>query len=241
MIFKYISVTTSIIFMKISFVIPVMKEEEGLKNTIKTIPFSKLKKYKTEIVVVWTPLDDTDRTGDVAKKLGAKLVIEKRKGYGRAYKTGFKNATGDIICTMDADCTYPVQDFPELIKTLIEKDVDFINTDRFAGLGKGTMKFTHIFGNRVLTLIGNVLFGLKLKDSHSGMWVFRKNILKKLNLKEDGMTLSTEIKIKAFRKVRAIEVPSRYFSREGFAKLRGFDDGVKHLKYLIWLRLSGKI
>jgi len=225
--------------MRISLVIPAMKEEEGIKKTLSNIPYSKLKKngYDIETIVVWTPTED-DKTGEIADKMGAEVIIEKRRGYGRAYKTGFQNTNGDIIATLDADCTYPVEKIPELINLLECEKIDFITTDRFADLERGIMKPLHRFGNFILTLWMNLLFGLKINDSQSGMWVFRKKILDAIQLKENGMTFSSEIKIKAFKKFKIREVPIKYKRREGVSKISSLKDGFAHVKYMFRERLG---
>ena len=94
------------------------------------------------------------------------------------------------------------------------------------------------FGNRVLTFVTNILFRFGFKDSQSGMWVFRREILEKLALGGTGMSLSQEIKIKAFSKCRAREVDSCYRKRVGTVKLRMFMDGLDNLWSLFKLRFT---
>ena len=93
------------------------------------------------------------------------------------------------------------------------------------------------FGNKVLTFFTNLLFSLELKDSQSGMWVIRKSALPKLNLESQGMPLSEEIKIEAFKKLKAKEVNSIYRKRGGKAKLRIFRDGWDNLYNLFKKKL----
>jgi hypothetical protein len=93
------------------------------------------------------------------------------------------------------------------------------------------------FGNRILTIIANLLFSFNLKDSQSGMWVFRKAILEKISLTSNGMSLSQEIKIKAFSNFRAREVDSSYRKRIGKVKLRIFIDGLDNLFHLVKMRI----
>lgn len=218
--------------MKVSIVIPTLNEEEGIGGTIDEIPVASLRKagYDVEILVV--DGNSKDRTREIAESHGAKVIVEKRKGYGRAYKTGFKNASGDIIVTGDADCTYPFRDIEVFVKMLDEKNVDFITTNRFAGLEKGSMKLSHHVGNFGLNAALAMLFLIPLKDSQSGMWIFRRNSLDRMILTSDGMPFSEEIKIEAFQKVRAIEVPISYKKRVGEVKLWLLKDGMKNLLFL---------
>ncbi|HYZ94896.1 MAG TPA: glycosyltransferase family 2 protein, partial [Nitrososphaeraceae archaeon] len=92
----------------ISVIIPALNEELGIRNTISSIPLKEIRDtfgYDVEILVI--DGNSTDQTRDVARKAGAQVIVEKQRGYGRAYKTGFAAARGDIIVTLDADNTYP--------------------------------------------------------------------------------------------------------------------------------------
>jgi len=187
--------------------------------------------------------DSKDRTREIATKKGAVVIIEKRKGYGRAYKTGFAQATGDIIVTGDADATYPFNRIHEYIQLLFDTKLDFITTDRFAELKHGSMTLKHRFGNLVLAVTLNVLFVTSIKDSQSGMWIFRRAALEKIQPLEtfnDGMPFSEELKIEMFttRGLKAREIPSTLYAREGQVKLESFKDGIKNLKFLFKKRVT---
>lgn len=222
--------------MLLTILMPALNEEESISQTIKNIPLAKLEEmgYDTEILIV--DGGSTDKTVEIAKSLGAK-VVPSEKGYGRQYRLGFRQARGDIIATADSDNSYPMEEIPKLVEILKRQNLDFIFTNRFAGLSKNSMRPLNYFGNKVLTFATNFLFSLNLKDSQSGMWVFKKNILDKIVLTSNGMPLSQEIKIEAFRKLRACEVDSSYKKRVGQVKLRMFKDGWENLKHLIKKRL----
>jgi glycosyltransferase involved in cell wall biosynthesis len=222
--------------MKVSVVIPTLNEEESIGQTIDQIP----KMEDMEIMIVDGL--SRDRTREIASSKGARIVEEPRKGYGRAYKTGFKEAKGEIIVTMDGDTTYPAELVPELVKTLIEDDLDFISCDRIKKADKGAFNTTHAFGNWVLKVTMNLLFGLKLNDSQTGMWVFRKDILKKLTITSDGMPMSEEIKIEAFgnKDIRAREVSVPYRVRVGEKSLNTWKDGIKNERFLFCKRFNSK-
>jgi hypothetical protein len=189
-----------------------------------------LQGWDFEILVVDT--SSRDRTREIAAEKGAVVIDEPRRGYGRAYKTGFERSKGDVIATLDADCTYPAEEIPALYRTLMDQDLDFITTNRFAQLEEGAMTAKHRLGNFALTFISNLFFGVKIKDSQSGMWVFRRGILDRLVLSDDGMPMSEEIKIEAFRKVKSLEVPITYRRRVGEVKLSSWKDGWKNMKFL---------
>lgn len=214
---------------KVSVIIPTMNEEQSIGLVIDEVEAA-LKGVPHEILVVDT--NSQDKTRDIASSKGAVVIDEPRRGYGRAYKTGFEKSSGDVISTLDADRTYPASDIPILVQLLESKGLDFITTNRFAQMEKGSMSAKHRFGNWVLSTTARVLFRVSVKDSQSGMWVFRRAILEKLNIESDSMAMSEEIKIEAFRKFKCAEVPISYRTRVGEVKLSSWKDGSGNLKYL---------
>lgn len=225
---------------KLSIVIVALNEEEGIGGVIGAIPRDELKEMGFDVQLLVVDGDSQDRTRDVAKKAGAEVIVEPRRGYGRAYKTGFAHATGEVIATADADLTYPVENIPELVRVLREEDLDFITTNRFACIEKGAMSLRNRIGNGILTLATKLLFGIDIHDSQSGMWVFKKDILAGLMLKSDKMSFSEELKIEAchFARLRYREMPITYRPRVGKIKLRVLRDGFHNLLYLVKKRLA---
>jgi len=215
---------------KVSVIIPTMNEEKSIGMVIDEVRAAIGDSRPYEILVVDT--DSRDRTREIAARKGALVVDEPRRGYGRAYKTGFEKATGEYVATLDADMTYPADEIPRLLEMLEEDTLDFITTNRFAKMAKGAMSMKHRFGNWVLSATARVLFRVKLKDSQSGMWAFRRSVLQILDVKSDGMSFSEELKIEAFRKAKAAEVSISYGVRVGEAKISSWGDGLGNLKYL---------
>jgi glycosyltransferase involved in cell wall biosynthesis len=213
----------------VTVIIPTLNEEQSIGQTLDEIP----KDFANLEIMIVDGLSK-DHTIEIAKEKGARVVIEKRKGYGRAYKTGFKEAKGDIIATLDGDTTYPAYDIPRVVKMLLDEDLDFITCDRLSTLSKEAMTKGHRFGNWVLAKTTNILFNMHIKDSQSGMWIFKKEILKKINLCSDGMPLSQEIKIEVFKnkEIKAKEIPVEYRIRIGDIKLNTWGDGIGNWKYL---------
>lgn len=212
---------------RISVVTPCYNEEEGVPVIMEDMP-----PCVDEVVVVDN--NSTDRTGEVARSLGAKVVVEKTQGYGAAYKTGFRNATGDIIVTMDGDGTYPRSFIPVLVDVMLEEGLDFITCDRTGYKSRGSGTFLRVFGNWVLSVVQTCLFWFHIHDSQSGMWVFRRDILPLLRLTSDGMALSEEIKIEAFthKELKCKELPIYYRARVGESKLNLWRDGFGNLLFL---------
>lgn len=218
----------------ISIIIPTLNEESGIKKTIESIPRSNILKvtgYDLEIIVV--DGESTDATRDIASKLGAKVVIEKRRGYGRACKSGFAIARGEILVIIDADSTYPTECIPNYIQRLCDGGLDFISINRFSCMEKGAMNSRRRFGNKLLTFVARLLYSIDVKDSQSGMWIMSKNFISQIKLRSDKMSMSEEIKIIAFRNFKAAEAEGKYSSRSGTAKLKELQDGFKNLTYLI--------
>lgn len=214
----------------VSVIIPTMNEEKSVGLVIEEVRDAFAGKRETEILVVDT--NSKDRTKEIATSLGAVVIDEPRRGYGRAYRTGFENAKGDFIATLDADMTYPATDLPGLVDMLDAEGLDFITTNRFARMEKGAMRTKHRIGNWVLSAAMRLLFRVRVRDSQSGMWVFRRAILDVVELESLEMAMSEEIKIEAFRKARAKEVPITYRVRIGEVKLNSWQDGLGNLKFL---------
>ena len=218
--------------LKISLVIPCYNEEDGVREVIGRCP-----PEIDEIVVVDN--NCTDRTAEVARSLGAVVVSEKTPGYGAAYKAGMKAATGDLIVTLDGDGTYPPESIPALVDQLVEKRWDFLSACRFPLADKAAMGLTNQFGNWVLTVTAMVLFFTPIKDSQSGMWVFKRSLLEKLRVTSDGMPFSQEIKLEAIlRGFKFGEAHIAYGARIGEVKLQKWRDGWLNLSFLFQKRFG---
>jgi len=218
---------------KVSVVIPCHNEEEGIRATLSDMP-----PLVDEVVVVDN--NCTDSTAEVARSLGALVVRETRKGYGAAYKAGMNAATGDIIITMDGDGTYPRSFIPVLLEIMIEEDWDFITCDRTGHRERGAGTLVRILGNTILNWTMLVLFLVRLRDSQSGMWVFKRSILPRLTIVSDGMAFSEELKIEAFtrRGLRCSELPIYYRARIGESKLNLWKDGFYNLFFMFKKRFG---
>ena len=150
----------------------------------------------------------------------------------------FNFINGHVAATMDGDTTYPGDEIPRMVEMLENENLDFISCNRLQKMDKGAMSFSHRVGNWGLTFFTNLLHRIKIGDSQTGMWVFRREILDKINLTSDGMPLSEEIKIEAWKNkdIKCLEVPVRYHIRVGEVKLNTWNDGVKNLWFLFTKR-----
>jgi len=220
-----------------------MNEERGIGKTIDAVNKKYFVKMKWNLETIVIDGNSKDKTREIATSKGAQVILESRKGYGRAYKTGLAHATGDIIVTGDADATYPFNTIHEYIQLLINEQLDFITTDRFAALKHGSMSLKHRFGNLTLAWTLRTLFLVNIRDSQSGMWIIKRDALSKIQPLEafnDGMPFSEEIKIEMFtnKHIKAKEIPSTLSAREGQVKLESFKDGIKNLRFLFIKRVS---
>jgi dolichol-phosphate hexosyltransferase len=211
----------------ITVITPCLNEEQGIEKVLRGLP-----EFVDEVIVVDNA--STDRTSQVARSLGAKVIHEEVRGYGRSYRRGFAEATGDLIVTLDGDHSYPADALSYLLEAFLHLNVDFLNASRFPVRDRGAMSFKHKFGNLVLSLAVSMLFLRWVRDSQSGMWVFRRSILRDMKLEADGMAFSEEIKIEALRsrRIRFGEISIMYTSRLGEKKLNPWRDGFHNLAFL---------
>jgi len=218
---------------RITVIIPCLNEEQGIESVLRRMP-----EFVDETIVVDN--GSTDRTSDIAKSFGAKVFRENVRGYGRSYKTGFAFASGDLIVTLDGDHSYPPDAISYLLEAFLHLDVDFLNASRFPVRDRNSMSFKHKVGNLILSLAMSILYFRWVRDSQSGMWVFRRSILKSMKLVSDGMAFSEEIKIEALKsnRVRFAEISIMYTSRLGEVKLNPWRDGFYNLWFLVKKRFT---
>jgi glycosyltransferase involved in cell wall biosynthesis len=218
---------------RITVIIPCLNEEQGIELVLRRMP-----DFVDQVIVVDN--GSTDRTSEVARSLGAQVIREDARGYGRAYKKGFAFADGDIIVTLDGDHSYPPDAISYLLEAFQHLEVDFLNASRFPVRDSKAMSFKHKFGNFVLSMTMSVLYFRWVRDSQSGMWVFRRSILSKMTLESDGMAFSEEIKIEALKRpgIRFAEFPILYTSRLGEIKLNPWRDGFYNLWFLLKKRFQ---
>ena len=212
---------------KITIIIPCLNEEEGLQKVLARIPT-----FIDEVIVVDN--DSTDGTAAVAQRMGARVIQETVRGYGRAYKTGLLHAQGDIIVTLDGDHSYPVDAVSYLLECLLNSNVGFVSASRFPIQDHGAMAFKNLVGNKVLSLVMSLLYFRWIRDSQSGMWIFYKEALEKMDLRSDGMAFSEEIKIEALSRpdINFREIPVNFSNRAGEKKLKPWKDGWGNLRFL---------
>jgi glycosyltransferase involved in cell wall biosynthesis len=177
--------------------------------------------------------------------MGARVLCEKVRGYGRAYKTGLFQAQGDIIVTLDGDHSYPVDALSYLVEIFMHSDVRFLSASRFPLKNRHAMSVKHWIGNKLLSLAMSLLYFRWVRDSQSGMWIFERESLREMRLISDGMAFSEEIKIEAIlnHRIGFKEIYIDYSNRMGEIKLQPWKDGLYNLIFMIrkrfgWARRS---
>ncbi len=215
----------------VGVVIPCHNEERGLAAMLPARPAE-----VDEVVVVDN--NSTDRTAAIARAHGSRLVFESQPGYGRAYQAGFAAAQSDILVSLDGDGQYPLEDVPRLVRVFLERDLDFLSGCRFP-LSEDSMTFTRKVGNTLLTMAARVLFGVRIADTQSGMWVFRRSLLEVIRPTQSGMPFSEEFKLKVvLAGLRFGEEHIAYHQREGTSTLLPLRDGWQNIRYLLRLRFA---
>ena len=177
----------------------------------------------------------TDRSIAIAESLGARVVFERRRGYGSAYMRGIAEARAEFIVMGDSDDTYDFGDLDPFLAPLHE-GYDLVMGTRFGGhILPGAMTFSHRYiGNPILSGILKAFFGVNISDAHCGMRSFTRSAYQRLGLQTTGMEFASEMVVNAGRAhLRIKEVPITYFPRAGESKLETWRDGWRHLRFML--------
>lgn len=218
----------------VSVVLPTLNEEAGIRECIERI-MAAIEEIGVPAEIIVSD-SSTDRTPEIARRLGARVVEPDRPGYGYAYRYAFERARGAYIAMGDADTTYDFEELPKLLERLIVTDADMVLGSRLDGdIKPGAMPPLHQYvGNPVLTRFLNVFYRANVSDAHSGFRIFTREALDTLSLDSDGMEFASEMIMDASVKGLTIEeVPITYHEREGEATLDSFRDGWRHVKFML--------
>ena len=218
----------------VSVVMPTMNEGEGVETCIELVKDAvRQSGYSTEVVI---SDDSVDRTPEIAREAGAIVVEPDEPGYGYAYRYAFQHCRGDYIIIGDADTTYDFEQFPELLDPVVRDEADMVMGSRLEGeIRDGAMPPLHEYvGNPLLTKFLNVFYGAGVSDAHSGFRAFRADVLDELDLETAGMEFASEMIMAAGAQDLTIEeIPITYHEREGEATLESFQDGWRHVRFML--------
>lgn len=218
----------------LTVVLPTLNEEEGIEECIRKIRRAiRRLGVTTEILVSDS---STDRTPEIAREMGARIVKPDKEGYGYAYRFAFRHARGEILAMGDADTTYDFEELPKLFEPVANGDADIVLGSRLDGhIAPGSMPTLHRYvGNPLLTRFLNLFYDVDVSDAHSGFRVFTRDTLEVLDLESNGMEFASEMIMEAGAKELQIEeVPITYHPREGEATLHSFRDGWRHVKFML--------
>jgi len=214
----------------ISIIIPTYMEEKNIGLTIKSIK-KEMKKIGKKYEIIVVDKYSKDKTTKIAKRLGAKVLYDEF-GKGSALIKGFNSAKGNVLISMDADLSNRAEELPLLIDA-VENNFDACFGSRFILGGKTEdMSLLRKIGNKFFVMLVNLLYKTKYTDLCYGYRSFKKSALKKMELKEKGFGIETEMSIKAVKKgLKVMEIPSFEKKRlHGNSNLKTFKDGFVILK-----------
>jgi glycosyltransferase involved in cell wall biosynthesis len=217
----------------LSIIFPCRNEEKALLFCLrKTKKIIEDNGINAEIIVSDSSVD---RSPEIARREGVRLVKHDKVGYGNAYLEGIRVAKGKYILMVDADCTYDFEDIPKFL-FFLKEGYDMVVGNRFGKkMDSGAMSFSHRYiGNPILSGVLRLLFNAKIRDAHCGIRAIKRDALRKLDLHTTGMEFASEMIIKATKKKLKIkEFPVNYYKRIGDSKLKTTSDGWRHLRFML--------
>jgi glycosyltransferase involved in cell wall biosynthesis len=223
----------------LSVVMPVFNELTTIDEIIRRVYAVAI---RTQLIVVDDCSSDgtRERLQQLQRELGFTLLLQPyNQGKGAALRRGFAAVSGDLVVIQDADLEYSPEEFPQLIELICQGRADVVYGSRFLGRHR-VFLFSHYLGNRVLTLITNVLYNTMLSDMETCYKVMRTDVLRSMTLQSNGFGIEPELTAKIFKRdYRVYEVPITYDGRSyAEGKKIGWRDGVVALWVLLKYRFT---
>jgi len=227
---------------KLSIVIPVYNEKDTIEALVGKVKAVDLGETKTEIVIV----DDASSDGsiEILKKMqksdsGLNIHFKKQNsGKGATLREGFKHTTGDYVIVQDADLEYEPEDYKKLLRALDEEHVEVVYGSRFSG-NYEDMTNLHYFGNKLLTLVTNILFGVMLTDMETCYKLLPGDFIRSIDIRSPRFNFEPEITAKVLKSGKRIkEVPISYKGRShSEGKKITWKDGIAAVATLLRFRI----
>ncbi len=227
----------------LSVVIPALNEEGGIADIVRRVQeagpaLAEAGVNGLEIIVV----DDgsRDRTAEIVESFGTVRLIRHpvNRGYGAAIKTGFSNATGELLAFLDADGTYPPEQFAALCRIALTREVDVVVGSRRSGAAS-EMPLVRRVGNLLWSNLVSLIGNHRVADPASGMRVIRQSALRQLYPLPDGLNFTPVMSTRAVHEgLKVVEVPIAYKERVGRSKLSIVRDGTRFLTTILWTAME---
>lgn len=217
--------------MKLSVIVPCFNEKDLLPELISLVKKAPLENKEIILVDDGSTDGTTERIkADLEKQVDKVVYHRRNQGKGAAIRSGLQHATGDMIIIQDADLEYDPNEYPKLIAPIVQGKADVVYGSRFSGEGPHRVHlFWHYMGNRVLTFFSNMFSNLNLTDMETCYKVFRAEIIRSIQIEENGFGIEPEITVKVGKKrCRVYEVGISYYGRSySEGKKITWKDGLK--------------
>ena len=212
-------------YQKLSVLIPVYNEEKTIKKCVERVLVAKILNMNLEVII--SDNNSTDNTKEILKSIKdsrIKLLFkEKNEGKGANIKNALNHATGDVVLFQDADLEYSPENFENLLRPFFENEAEVVFGTRLSRAKTTRITgFPNYIANKIITFLANLLYNKIFSDISTGYKVFKKDIIKNLNITSNGFEIEPEItaKISKIKNLKIFEVPISIFSRN-------YDEGKK--------------
>ena len=216
----------------VAIVIPTLNEACSISKVINQVPVDELLSAGLEPAIYVVDGHSTYNTIDIARNAGARIILENGRGKGAAIRTAFQQIEADYVIMVDGDDTYPIDAAPRMVRLLQTHDV-VVGSRLKGSIESGAMTRVNVVGNILLTLLARLLFNTKISDVCTGLWGFRRDAIRCVELNAQGFELEANLFVEIARRGCSIaEIPITYRARHDRPKLASLRDGMKISAFL---------